>query len=134
MLDAGQDAGGVHINSSITNHAFYLLAKGMNGAIGLDEALNIFYRAVTTKLNPGSQFVDCRLACVASANELFGNGSNQSQKTAGAFDLVEIFDHPTPFSQSMPSNSPRMAATFITMRSTGSLFQGEAPSTATVCM
>ena len=42
VLDAGQDAGGVHINSSITNHAFYLLAKGMNGAIGLDEALNIF--------------------------------------------------------------------------------------------
>ncbi|MFN0127632.1 MAG: M4 family metallopeptidase [Verrucomicrobiales bacterium] len=94
VLDISQDKGGVHINSSITNHAFYLLAQGLNGAIGLNDALQIFYRAVTTKLNPQSQFVDCRIACVTSANELFGAGSTQAVKTAEAFDRVEIFDQP----------------------------------------
>lgn len=94
VLDKSVDQGGVHINSSIINHSFYLLAEGMQGAVGLSDALQIHYRAVTTKLNPQSQFVDCRLACVASAEELFGAGSVQVQKTAEAFDLVEILDQP----------------------------------------
>ena len=33
-----EDNGGVHINSTIIGHAFYLLAEGLNGAIGLLEA------------------------------------------------------------------------------------------------
>ena len=92
LLPGNADGGGVHVNSSITNFAFYQLAEGLPGSIGLDDALQIFFRAVTTKLNPNSQFIDARLSCVESARELFGNGSTQALKTGEAFDFVEIFD------------------------------------------
>ncbi len=67
-----QDYGGVHVNMTIVSHCFYLLAEGMPGAIGLEDAAKIFYRAQTVHLVSGSQFVDARLACIASAEELFG--------------------------------------------------------------
>jgi len=88
----GRDNGGVHINSAIINHAFYLLAEGMADALGIEDAERIFYRALTTHLLANSQFIDVRLACVSAAEELFGKGSRQAQRTAQAFDAVEIFD------------------------------------------
>jgi Zn-dependent metalloprotease len=84
------DHGGVHTNSGIINHAYYLLAQGEAGAIGKSDAQRIFYRALTMHLTKNSQFLDARLAAVQSADELFGAGSNQSQKTGQAFDGVEI--------------------------------------------
>jgi len=89
------DEGGVHINSSIINHCFYQLAEGLNGSIGMEDAAQIFYRANTVHLGPSSQFVDARLACIQSAEEIFGAGSSQVQMTASAFDAVEIFDGAT---------------------------------------
>jgi hypothetical protein len=96
------DHGGVHTNSGIVNHAFYLLAEGLNGAVGLRDAEKIFYRALAHHLVANSRFVDARLACIASAEELFGRNSRQALKTAEAFDAVEIYDgrgtpQPTPF-------------------------------------
>jgi Zn-dependent metalloprotease len=87
-----RDNGGVHINSTIIAHAFFLLARGLPGAIGLDDAGRIFYRALTVHLVSNSQFIDARLAAVQSAEELFGAGSAQALKTAEAFDAVELFD------------------------------------------
>lgn len=95
------DNGGVHINSSIINHAFYLLAEGLPGAVGLRDAERIFYRALTTHLQAQSQFIDARLAAVLSAEELFGPGSPQALKVAEAFDAVEIVAAP-----STPDPSP----------------------------
>ncbi len=93
-LPATLDNGGVHINSSIINHAFYLLAEGLDGAIGVDAAEQIFYRALVFHLVPRSEFIDARLALIQSATEIYGEGSVQAQKTAEAFDAVEIFDAP----------------------------------------
>ena len=91
------DNGGVHINSSIINYAFYQLAAGLPGAIGIQDAAKIFYRALTAHLAPKSQFIDARLAAITSAEELFTKGSVQAQKTAQAFDFVEILgSSPTP--------------------------------------
>lgn len=87
-----RDNGGVHINSSIINRAFYLLAEGLPGAIGLSPAADVFYRALTTHLVANSQFIDARLAAIASAEELFGGGSPQAQRVAEAFDAVGILD------------------------------------------
>jgi Zn-dependent metalloprotease len=87
-----QDEGGVHLNSGILNRAYYLLAAGLPGALGATAAEQIFYRALTLHLTSTSQFVDVRLAAVASAAELFGPGSLEVQRTAQAFDEVEIFD------------------------------------------
>ncbi|MEE2777689.1 MAG: M4 family metallopeptidase [Acidobacteriota bacterium] len=94
LLDQLQnrDNGGVHINSSIPNHAFYQLAAGLPGAIGTTDAAAIFYRANTVHLTQNSQFIDARLACIQSAEELFGAGSPQALRTAEAFDFVEIVD------------------------------------------
>ncbi len=94
--DKAGDFGGVHSNSSIINHAFYLLAEGLSGAIGIRDAEQIFYRTLTTKLLPQSQFVDARRGAIASAEELFGIGSAQAKITAEAFDHVEIFDNVAP--------------------------------------
>ena len=100
-----EDEGGVHINSSIINRAYYLLAAGLNGAIGLRDAERIFYRALTVHLVQNSQFIDARLACIQAAEELFDQGSSQARKTAEAFDTVEIFDTvpPTPEPPAIPS-------------------------------
>jgi bacillolysin len=104
-LFQGQDNGGVHINSSIINHAYYLLAEGLAGAVGKASAEKIFYRALSNHLVTNSQFVDARLACVQSAEELFGANSAQAKKTAEAFDAVEISeDTGTP--QQPPSRPP----------------------------
>jgi bacillolysin len=92
-----EDRGGVHLNMTIVAHAFYLLAEGLDGAIGIRDAERIFYRALAYHLVANSQLIDSRLACVASAEELFGEGSAQALKTAEAFDAVEIFENiPTP--------------------------------------
>lgn len=87
------DNGGVHTNSGIPNYAFYLLAEGLKGGgIGFEPARNIFYRALTTKLNSRSDFHDLRNACVQAATELHGPGGTQVTKTKEAFDAVEIFE------------------------------------------
>jgi hypothetical protein len=87
-----EDYGGVHINMTIVTHAFYLLAEGLTEAIGQDKAAAIFYRAQTVHLVTNSQFIDMRLACIQSAEELYGADSIEAQKVAEAFDAVEIFD------------------------------------------
>jgi Zn-dependent metalloprotease len=101
---AARDAGGVHLNSSIINHCFYLLAEGLEGAIGLRDAERIFYRALTVHLQKQSQFIDARLACVNAAETLFGATSPQARKTREAFDRVEIFETPgTPTPPPIPT-------------------------------
>jgi hypothetical protein len=98
----GRDSGGVHINSAIINHAYYMLSEGLDGAIGIEDAERIFYRALTLHLVTNSQFIDLRFAAIQSAAEIFGPASAQERATAAAFDAVEIFDDqrpppPTPF-------------------------------------
>jgi bacillolysin len=89
----GRDNGGVHLNSSIPNYAYYLLVVGLpNGGIGRPKAQQIYYRALTTKLSANSSFLDLRLAVVKSAEELHGVGSTEVLKCKAAFDAVEIFE------------------------------------------
>ena len=106
------DNGGVHNNSGIINHAFYLLAAGLPNSVGIGDAQRIFYRAMTLHLLWQSQFIDMRHACVTSAEELFGIGSAQALKTAEAFDAVEIFDSPA---TAPPGSIPAVQAPDSTM-------------------
>lgn len=113
-LSIQQDNGGVHINSSIINHCFYQLAQGMPQALGLGDAERIFYRAMTTYLQKQSQFIDMRLACVTSAEDVFGADSPQAQRTRQAFDLVEIVDAPsTPDPTPIPEISAPDSTLFL---------------------
>jgi len=81
-----QDNGGVHINSGITNHAYYLFATSTNKAI----AEQIYYKALTNYLTRSSNFTDCRNAVVQCAQELYPNDSSIASKAASAFDQVGI--------------------------------------------
>ena len=55
------DNGGVHINSGIPNHAFYLAAIKIGGN-AWDIAGQIWYEVLTTRLHAQSQFADVAAA------------------------------------------------------------------------
>ena len=84
-LNIDQDNGGVHINSGIPNHAFYRFAI----QVGKETAEKVYYRALTNYLTRSSKFIDCRLAVVRAAQDLFGN--NVVSAAEKAFDDVGIF-------------------------------------------
>jgi Zn-dependent metalloprotease len=86
--NGSEDDGGVHINSGIVNKAFFLFASNAN--VGKDKAEDVYYRALTQYLTKSSNFVDCRLAVVQAATDLFGGSSNEVNAAKSAFDAVGI--------------------------------------------
>ncbi len=72
------DQGGVHSNSGVPNHAYQLMVSGgtYNGqtiaGIGLFKAGKIEYRALTTYLTSGSNFLDNYNALKTSCTDLIG--------------------------------------------------------------
>lgn len=77
-LDRGFDSGGVHLNSSIPNHAYALLVDGgfFNGVyvngIGLTKAAHIFWRVQSEYLTKTSDFNDFARALESAAVDLRG--------------------------------------------------------------
>jgi Zn-dependent metalloprotease len=72
------DNGGVHINSGIPNHAFYLIALELGGN-AWEKAGAIWYRALTQKLVTDSNFADAANLTFMAAAELYGAGSLEQQ-------------------------------------------------------
>lgn len=62
------DSGGVHTNSGVPNHAYYLMAQDLGRA----EASHVFYRAVNFYLTEESGFDELEDALMHSASERFG--------------------------------------------------------------
>ena len=81
------DGGGVHVNSSITNHAAYLIGQ----EIGREKLGKIYYRALTVYLTSNSDFSDARQAVVQSAVDLYGAGSAETAAANAGFDAVGIY-------------------------------------------
>ncbi|MUK87623.1 peptidase M4 family protein [Ornithinibacillus sp. L9] len=81
------DNGGVHVNSSITNHAAYLIGE----EIGKQKLGQIYYRALTVYLTPTSDFSDARNAIVQSAADIYGEGSDEVAAVESGFDQVGIY-------------------------------------------
>lgn len=86
--NGSEDEGGVHINSGILNKAFFLFAS--NASVGKDKAEDVYYKALTQYLTKSSNFVDCRLAVVQAATDMFGANSNEVNAAKSAFDAVGI--------------------------------------------
>jgi Zn-dependent metalloprotease len=80
------DFGGVHINSGIANHAFYLFAN----EVGRSKAEQVYFKALNDYLVKSSQFIDARNAVIQSAKDLHGENSPEVSAAAQAFDLVGI--------------------------------------------
>lgn len=78
------DNGGVHVNSGIPNRAFFLFAS----EVGKDVAEQVYYNALDNYLTRLSQFIDLRIAVLASAGELYNN--TVVAAAAAAFDQVGI--------------------------------------------
>ncbi len=89
-----EDNGGVHINSGITNHAFYLYTT--SALLGDDVNANalitekVFYKALTDYLTSRSQFTDLRAAVILSARDLYGAQSAAVSAADQAFNGVGI--------------------------------------------
>lgn len=117
------DSGGVHINSGIANHAFYLAANGgthhLSGVtvtgIGTTDAARIWYRSLTVYMTSSTNFAAARTAMLNSATDLFGSGSAQYTTIATAWCAVGVGACPgtptptptaTPTATATPTPSP----------------------------
>src|SRR5262249_8106091 len=84
-----EDNGGVHINSSIPNKAFYELAIRLGG-YAWERAGRIWYITLRDRLRPESVFQDCADATFNVARELFGADSVEQRAVRDAWDAVGI--------------------------------------------
>jgi len=96
-----QDNGGVHINSGIPNHAFYLAIEGGTnrvsgisvqgvGASNREQIEKVFYRAFTSFLTRSANFAAARAATIQAAVELYGAGSAAAGAVAQAWTAVGV--------------------------------------------
>ena len=83
-----QDNGGVHINSGITNRAFYLFAT--NTAVGKAKAELVYYRALTNYLVASSNFLDSRAAVERACADLYAGDAALLSAAQNAFTTVGI--------------------------------------------
>ncbi|MCX8108869.1 MAG: M4 family metallopeptidase [Verrucomicrobiae bacterium] len=83
------DSGGVHINSGIPNHAFYLAATRIGG-YGGDGAGRIWYEALCNRLRPTADFKSAAKATIDVAATLYGRGSKEQQAVKTAWEEVGV--------------------------------------------
>jgi bacillolysin len=125
------DNGGVHINSAIPNHAYYLLVNGgLNAscaatsthnaahcfdgdaqdnnlaveAIGIQDAEQIFFLGFTA-LPTNAGFCQARAATEAAADALFGAASPQRRSTTDAWVAVGLTDAACGIANTPPTSS-----------------------------
>ncbi|MFI1365016.1 M4 family metallopeptidase [Streptomyces griseochromogenes] len=99
----------VHYSSGVANHFFYLLSEGsgakvINGVsynsptsdglpvtgIGRDKALQIWYRALTTKWTSTTDYAAARTGTLAAAGELYGTSGAEYKAVQDAWAAVNV--------------------------------------------
>ncbi len=96
------DGGGVHVNSGIANHAFYLAIEGgLHADTGVpvtgvgtqnrEQIEKVFYRAFTSMLPSSATFYMARLATLQSARDQFGVNSAVERAIRSAWDAVGVY-------------------------------------------
>ena len=95
------DNGGVHINSGIANHAFYLAVEGGTnrtsglavqgvGSANREQIEKVIYRAFTQMLPSNATFALARAATIQAARDLYGAGSNVERAVTQAWTAVGV--------------------------------------------
>jgi len=95
------DNGGVHINSGIANHAFYLAVQGGTnrtsgqavqgvGFANREQIEKVFYRAFVYMLTPSSDFKQARAATLQAAREQYGAGGPVERAVSQAWNAVGV--------------------------------------------
>lgn len=96
-----EDNGGVHINSGIPNHAFFLAIaggthrlSGVNvqgvGQANSEQIERVMYRAFTTMMPPTASFSTARAVTIQSARDLYGAGSPAERALIQAWTAVGV--------------------------------------------
>ncbi|KQW96151.1 M4 family metallopeptidase [Flavobacterium sp. Root420] len=92
---------GVHTNSGVLNHWFYILSVGKSGTndigsaynvtgITIDKAAKIAYRLESVYLTANSTYANARTSGIQSAIDLYGAGSAEVIATTNAFYAVGV--------------------------------------------
>ncbi|MBK7939630.1 MAG: M4 family metallopeptidase [Lewinellaceae bacterium] len=95
------DNGGVHTNSGVQNHWFFLLSDGGSGendnndtfsvaGLGIDKAAAIAFRNLRYYLVETSNYADAREGSLLAANDLYGACSTPVLETAKAWYAVGV--------------------------------------------
>jgi thermolysin len=95
------DNGGVHTNSSIVNHMYYLAVIGgthrLGGAVvggvgfaNAERAERVVFRAFTALLPSSATFAMARAATIQAARDLFGAGSAEEAAFTQAWTAVGV--------------------------------------------
>lgn len=95
------DQCGVHYNSGVLNHFFYILTQGKNGTndkgnsysvtgIGFDKSAKIIYRMETSYLSSTSTYASVLTYAIQSAKDLYGVGSPEAIATQNALYAVGL--------------------------------------------
>jgi len=90
------DWGGVHFNSTLYSHAYYLLSAGgtnkVSGlsvsGIGIEKATKIFYRAWTYYMTSTADYLFAANCLLQSAGDLYGASSNEYAQTIKAMEAI----------------------------------------------
>ena len=85
-----EDDGGVHINSGIPNHAFYVVATTLGGN-AWERAGRVWYETARDRgLRSTATFADFARITVAVAGQLFGAGGAVEAAVRGGWDAVGV--------------------------------------------
>ncbi len=96
-----EDDGGVHINSTIVSHAFYLAIEGGTnrtsglsvqgvGAANREQMEKVYYRAFTQLMPANATFAVARTVTIQAARDLFGAGSAPERAVTQAWTAVGV--------------------------------------------
>lgn len=89
-VHTGDDNGGVHINSGIPNHAFYLAAAAIGGYAWQRAGL-VWYKTLTGgSLESSSDFAAFARATIATASTEFGADAAETAAVASAWRQVGV--------------------------------------------
>lgn len=100
-VDGDDDNGGVHTNSGVQNHMFYLLSEGGSGVndfnvdyhvegIGSEVAEEIAWHAMMNYLNAADGYFTARNAWIQSAIDLYGSCSQEVISVGQAWQAVGV--------------------------------------------
>lgn len=84
-----EDSGGVHINSGIPNHAFYVTALELGG-YAWEKAGLIWYKTLTDMLKAQSTFQEACDLTFEAAGEIYGTNSLEQQAVKKGWSEVGI--------------------------------------------
>ena len=100
-FEGSDDSGGVHYNSGVLNHWFYLLTKGKSGTnevgaeydvagIGMTNALNLVFLLQTAYLTESSGYAACYEYSLSAAEDLWGRSDGRYASVVEAWKAVGL--------------------------------------------